>query len=383
PNLSIGQDGILPYSSLPKSKALGIKYLSEENKMSKTILQILTTCIVVSISFGNGKATGLVAAKYAGEFITLGVGAQALGMGGAFVAVANDVTAGYWNPAGLLSIEHPQLILMHADCFAGIVKYDYGSLALPFGKKRCLAVSLIRLGVDDIHVTELIDPSKPVGAEIIDDNGRIVRNTPYILKTISDAEYAFYLTYSRRKTDTFSYGGNIKLIRKGVGDNSAWGIGFDLGVLFNPVANLRVGANFQDMTSTLLAWNTDTGRKELILPTLKTGVAYPFTINFPFGSGFGKVTPAFDVDIRFENRRSAAQSHLGRVSFDFHAGLEFWYLNVLALRIGSADVGKFSAGAGIKLPQLNLDYAFMSHNELGDTHRISLKVSIEKARLKK
>ncbi|MDZ7338396.1 MAG: hypothetical protein ONB30_07645, partial [candidate division KSB1 bacterium] len=56
--------------------------------------------------------------KYAGEFMSVGVGARALGMGGAHVAVAKDVTAGYWNPAGLAWVTFPQLAAMHAERFA-------------------------------------------------------------------------------------------------------------------------------------------------------------------------------------------------------------------------------------------------------------------------
>ena len=88
------------------------------------------------------------------------------------------------------------------------------------------------------------------------------------------------------------------------------------------------------------------------------------------------LSPGNDVPLAYNIRGIPATFFI--MSFDFHAGLEFWYMNVIAVRIGSDVVGKFSAGAGIRLPQLNLDYAFMSHDHLGDTHRISLKVSIEK-----
>ena len=70
--------------------------------------------------------------KYSNEFLNLGVGGRALGMGGAQVSQVNDVTAGYWNPAGLVhSRGDIQLAFMHNEYFAGIAKYDYLALTAP------------------------------------------------------------------------------------------------------------------------------------------------------------------------------------------------------------------------------------------------------------
>lgn len=299
-------------------------------------------------------------AKYAGEFLSTGVGARALGMGGAHAAVGADVSAGYWNPAGLIGIRHPQFMLMHSSRFSGIVKYDYGALALPFTKTQTLALSLIRLAVDDIPITALDNQDLPLSES----------NRPHISKMVNDAEYAFYLSYAKVYAGKFSYGTNIKIIHKGVGDNSAWGLGFDFGILTNPFARLLLGVNLQDITTTMIAW--DTKNTELITPTAKVGISYPF--RFTFLSS--KILPVIDFDMRFENRGSTSQASLGAVSFDSHVGLEYAIFNAIAFRVGS-DVGYFTAGAGLRLPQLQLDYAFMSH-DLGDTHRISLRISVDK-----
>ena len=72
--------------------------------------------------------------KYSGEFLSLGVGGRALGMGGASVAVANDITAGYWNPAGLAHMNYPQISLMHEEHFGSLVNYNYAAVAIPYGK---------------------------------------------------------------------------------------------------------------------------------------------------------------------------------------------------------------------------------------------------------
>ncbi|MDW7682058.1 MAG: hypothetical protein SCK70_15960, partial [bacterium] len=94
------------------------------------------------------------------------------------------------------------------------------------------------------------------------------------------------------------------------------------------------------------------------------------------------LVPAVDLDVRFENRQYASQFHLGSVSFDTHLGLEYQFKKLIAFRLG-ADVGRFTAGAGIKLPNLDVDYAFLSHDELGNTHRISLKLTLEEMKFRR
>src|SRR5205814_6355023 len=99
--------------------------------------------------------------KYSNEFLNIGAGARGLAMGSAQVASVDDGSSGYWNPAGLVNVkDYPQLNLMHAEYFAGIGKYDFGSLALPLkDNSRTLALTLVRFAVDDIPNTIfLVEP---------------------------------------------------------------------------------------------------------------------------------------------------------------------------------------------------------------------------------
>jgi hypothetical protein len=95
--------------------------------------------------------------KYSNEFLNIGVGARAFGMGGAHVALVNDVIASYWNPAGLaLNKNGTEIALMHSEYFAGIAKYDYLGFSTLLQNHQKVGISLIRFGIDDIPDTRFL-----------------------------------------------------------------------------------------------------------------------------------------------------------------------------------------------------------------------------------
>ncbi|MBD3385188.1 PorV/PorQ family protein [candidate division KSB1 bacterium] len=318
------------------------------------------------------KAFSFEVAKYAGEFLSTGAGSRALAMGGTYVAMSGDVTSGYWNPSALVDLQYPEIAFMHSRRFGGVVNYDYLGMATPFRSGSSLGIGVIRLAVDDIPITAIPRPDLPIDALYTDESGTIIANRPYIEKSVNDAEYALYLSYGQKHSESFYYGLNAKFVNKSVGDYSAWGIGFDLAAWFQPLYDLQLGINVQDITTTLLAWNT--GKRELISPTVKTGLGYPFSIKRLSSTLY----MAADTDIRFEGRDIAAQAAYGPVSLDFHLGAEWFYKRLFAIRIGT-DSGHFTAGAGICLPRLDIDYAFLSHDELETTHRVSVRVRLEES----
>jgi hypothetical protein len=302
--------------------------------------------------------------KYAGEFMAIGVGGRALGLGGAHVALANDATAGYWNPAALARINYPEGIIMHDERFGSLINYDFAAVAIPYGSDASVGLSIIRLGVDGIPDTR--------NAWIDNNNNSIFDSADRLdydkITYFNATDWALYFTYAKRASAGFMYGANVKLIWRGLADQSATGIGFDVGALYSPVEDLSLGVNAQDITTTLVAWST--GRNELVSPTLKVGATYGINA---LG---GRFTPAVDVDVRFENRRFSSIANLGPVSFDPHTGLEFDYRKTLALRVGYSDIKQLTLGAGLHLRMLDVDYSFAkfaADETLGNTHRISLR----------
>ncbi|MCU0344404.1 MAG: PorV/PorQ family protein [Ignavibacterium sp.] len=339
--------------------------------MFKKTALLFTTLLVLSSSL----QAQTVIAKYAGEFMALGVGGRALGMGGAFVAVANDVTSGYYNPAGLANIEYPQLALMHSEQFGNLVNYDYGAVAIPFQNDMSFGLSVMRLGVDGIPDTRnaLYDANGDGIIDISDDRLDYSKITEF-----SNQDWAFYLTFAKRQSEDFYWGINAKIIKRDLAEYSATGIGFDVGAYYKPLESLFLGANLQDATTTLIAWST--GRNELVSPTLKVGAAYQVT---EFLGGY--IMPALDFDIRFENRQFASNFNLGPVSFDMHAGIEYTFKKLIYVRGGYNDVKQFTIGAGVKLPKLNIDYSFARFSgseveRLDDSHRISIMLTLEEPR---
>lgn len=307
-------------------------------------------------------------AKYAGEFMAIGVGGRALGLGGAHVALANDATAGYWNPAALARINYPEGIIMHDERFGSLINYDFAAVAIPFGPDASLALSVLRLGVDGIPDTRnaWLDNNSN---GIFDSADRLDYDK---ISYFNATDWALYFTYAKRSPTGFMYGANIKIIRRSLADQSASGIGFDIGALYSPIQDLSLGVNAQDITTTLVAWST--GRNELVSPTLKIGAACGINA---LG---GRFTPVLDVDVRFENRRFSSIANLGPVSFDQHAGLEFDYKKTLALRVGYNDVKQLTLGAGLHLRMLDVDYSFAkfaADETLGNTHRISLRFVLQ------
>lgn len=328
-------------------------------------------------------------AKYGGEFIYIGIGGRALGLGSAYAALANDVTASYWNPAGLARIEYPQIALSHDERFGNLINYDYAAFAAPYGANTInpetqekeynaasFSISVIRLGADGIPDTR--NAWADSNGNGLFDDGNNLRPDYNAITFFNVSDWIVYGTYAKQYSENLFYGANVKLIRRNFGSYHGTGIGFDVGFQYLATEQLTVGANLQDITTTLVAWNT--GTNELISPTLKLGAAYYLEI---FN---GRLTPALGTDVRFENRRFSAVANLGPISFDPQAGVEFDYKNLFAIRAGYNEIGNLTLGAGIHLRKLDIDYSFAKFDaadQLGNTHRISLRLTLEEEKYKR
>lgn len=337
----------------------------------------IVTLVTIAILFpALLSAQGFVNAKYAGEFLSLGAGARSSGMGGTGTAAASDVTAGYFNPAGLAQISYPEIAIFHESRFAGLFAYDYLAGALPLDRQQTVGLSVLRFGYGEIKDTRgaLIDRN---GNGVIDEDDRI---DPAKVRIGSAADWAFLGSYAREITDRFAVGANVKVLHRSILDTSAWGFGFDIAARYRPLDELVLGATLQDATKSILAW--ETGHQEFIVPTMRLGAAYALQIGEDH-----RVIPSADAILRFEGRDEAALGDLGFASFDAAGGLEYGFREKLFGRLGYTELEQLTIGAGVRLPKLSIDYAFSQESTdldgVGATHRVSLKLTLEEERFRR
>ena len=334
------------------------------------------------------------APKFSNEFLSIGVGARALGMSNAYITTVNDVTSGYWNPAGLTEIKKDfQIGLMHAEYFAGIAKYDYGAFAANIDSASAFGFSIVRFGVDDIpNTTQLIDADGNV------DYDRI--------SSFSVADYAFMFSYARKsKIKGLRYGANVKIIYRQVGDFAkAWGFGLDGGIQYD-LKNWKLGLMARDVTSTFNAWSFSlddetievfnaTGNEipanstEVTLPKVILGIGREVKISNKFNM-LGEI----DFDLSTDGKRNVLITG-DPVSIDPHMGVEVGYDKMVFLRLGVGNFQKVTdilnndkityqpnIGIGIQFRGIAIDYAFSDIGDQSDalySNIFSLKFDINK-----
>lgn len=321
--------------------------------------------------------------KFVNEFLNLGVGANAQGMMGAVSASVDDITAGYWNPAGLLNVDAPfQVSAMHAEWFAGIAQYDYLSFGKKLGKsdRSFAALSLIRMGVDQIPNTfNLIGP-----------DGRINYDN---ISEFSATDYALLISYAHRFMENFNVGANIKVINRNMGTfGNAWGFGFDIGTQWT-ANRFKVGIVARDIPSTFTAWSFSyteeekailyaTGNDipksttELALPQFITGIAYDG------GAKKGEKGLSYLIEVDFNiSANSSRYSLLKTETVDIApaAGFELGYNHMVYLRAGIGNLQQLSInpgddlslnmqpnlGLGLRLGRIHIDYALTNVGNIG------------------
>ncbi|MCB9262250.1 MAG: PorV/PorQ family protein [Flavobacteriales bacterium] len=330
--------------------------------------------------------------KYANEYLQIGVGARAFGMSNSVVSSTTDVTAGYWNPAGLVHLKNNiQVGYMHSNYQAGIGNYDYGGLAFKAGDNGHMGVSFIRMGYDGIPYT--LDLYK---------NGQLDYDK---ITQFSAVDYGFLFSYGQKiLKDGFSVGGNAKIIRRSAGNFvSAWGFGIDAAAMYqNEETGWNFGLTARDITSTFTAWNfnfTDAEKATLTqlnqeIPKNSLEIALPRLLaaaskKFKFDEY--SILAEMDMDITTDGKRNTA-IHTKAFSIDPHLGLEFGYANSIFLRGGVGTIQRViniddkelwsfqpNIGVGVALDKFSLDYAMANVASVAATnysHVFSIRFNI-------
>ena len=279
---------------------------------------------------------------YAGAFLRMGVGPRAIGMGCAFVAVADDASATYWNPGGLVHNQGRQLLLSYHS-LALDRKHHFLSYTQLKGD-AAWGLSWINAGTDDIVVR---DTSGRNGGKL------------------SDKRNAYSFSFAKRIGSRVSFGLTAKLLRYELAGQDAKGSALDVGILVRPTASLSLGLTIKDLGGRLswqnTYWERETTQENEIPSAMVVGVSCRL---------FDKrLLVAADV-----NRTK----HLGLKG---SLGGEFRIVPRLYFRGGATDLStndaiepSFTGGVSIGLSEhLGLDYAYMTDPiGAGDSHVWSL-----------
>lgn len=266
------------------------------------------------------------------------VGARAIGMGGAFSAVASDASVAHWNPAALASLQRQEIGFAYADRFGLGLNHSYLDYVLPIGDHHALGVDWLHLGFDD---SELNTGQNKLSFAYGYRNG-IEGLRPFIGNTAIGVS---------GKYRSF----NVDLDGNNLGSASGWGI--DLGLLAPLPYGLRLAVVAQDLGDTDLQY--ENGVSETVYDS-----RYRFGLSYRPVEG---LTVGMDLDD------------------SFHLGGEYWLRGLLALRAGIVteldtpesfgNATTMTFGLGLKYRFAQIDYAYERHPVLAPTHYTSISLA--------
>lgn len=321
-------------------------------------MKYIITFLFIAISFSDIKPQlfpvlgGQRAGISTAQFLKIGVGGRATAMGDAFVALANDVSALYWNPAGLTQFSENQVMFSHNQWVVDI-NHDFIGAVYHLDETNTFGVSLTSLSMDEMKVTTEYAP---------DGTGEY----------FGFSDLGISVSYSRKMTDQFSFGGTVRYIEESLDKLKMRGIMIDLGTYYwTGLGTSRFAvtvSNFgndiaPDGEVVLIGNRTKSDWQSFSPPTM-------FRIGFaiePYEDEQNKITTSIQLNHPNDN------------SENLSLGFEYVWNKMFYARGGykiNVDEQNYSFGAGVNVPisvaNISVDYAYANFTRLGSAHRFSI-----------
>ncbi|MGP8330398.1 MAG: PorV/PorQ family protein [Methanosarcinaceae archaeon] len=335
----------------------------------KKLLYLCIFILVPILTFGQIITNVTKVGTTSAPFLKIEPGARAVAMGGAFVAVTNDATATYWNPAGIAQLPGTEIVLMHTEWLAGI-NFDFVGCVLPLGSYGTIGANITSLSMDEMKVRTVFYPEgtgEKYGA----------------------GDIAAGLSYARNLTDRFSIGFTGKYIRQNIWHMNSSAFAVDIGTLFTTGFNgMKIGMCISNFGNKMRLEGKDTqinydpdqmkyGNNDRIPANLQTD-KYSLPLIFRVGVAMdllkgdrSRVTIAIDAVHPNDNTEN------------LNFGTEYVFKNMIALRVGYKNLftedGEegLTAGAGLEyrfagFTSLKIDFAYQDFGRLENVQRFSL-----------
>ena len=328
--------------------------------MIRSILKLL---IMVSLILAQNNVATTSAA-----FLEIGPGARSLGMGSAYVSVANDASSLYWNPAGIVNVSRPEVQSFYTPWLVE-TQYYYNTAVVPLGPYGNLGFSFTAITMDEMIVRTVQEPEPSDYGQKFD-AGNI----------------SMGIAYAKKLTDRFSFGFQTKFIQESIWQMNAQGFAVDIGTLFITKRDLRIGmsvSNFggklgMEGNNTLVDIDVDEniyGNNDRIDGNLGTA-KWPLPLMFRFG-----ISREFTFASNMKCLFAVDAIHPNNNPEYLNIGLEYSAMDMVFLRVGKShtfyelsfqeddqNIGigpeqGLSFGAGVKYqiprgPMINIDYVF-------------------------
>ena len=360
---------------LPTRQGDTVRFLPEVSSFNQSVrngckfIFLFITCLLLNLLQGQTESNVSKVGTTAAPFLEIEVGSRAIGMGGAFVAIANDATAIYWNPAGLSRISKIEATLVHTNWLVGS-NFDFVGVVLPLGYFGSIAINVTSFSIDEMVVRTV---QRPEGTG----------------EKFSVGDLSAGLSYAKNLTDRFSIGVNAKYISQRIWHMKATGVAFDIGTLFKTQFNdMIIGMSISNFGASMKMEGKDVfvnydeapqfGGSNDRIPASKLTDKFPLPLLFRVGvamdilkSGSSRLTIAADA------------AHPNNNTEYINTGMEYVFNKNIALRFGYKNLFTldteegFTAGFGTKLKlaggvALKIDYAYQDFGRLQNAQRFSL-----------